>query len=116
MIPIRKSSVLLASALVLAAASFAVLAAPPAGKGKRDRDDFVRGNSNTKGQRVILPKSEQEAIAERRMTAAGIVEIQLPEDRMVNLVAIKRPDGTVVLVHEGEGATHDSVEAWGEVE
>ncbi len=28
-------------------------------KNKRDRADFVRGNDNTKRQRVVLPKNEK---------------------------------------------------------
>lgn len=102
----RKSSLLLAGA-VLCAASITVMAAPPAGKGKRDLADFVRGKPNTKAPRVQLPKTEAEAIAERRITSAGIVEMQLPEDRMVNLVQVKRADGTVVFAHQADDAKHD---------
>lgn len=102
----RKSSLLLAGA-VLCAASITTLAAPPAGQGKREAADFVRGKANTKAARVELPKNEAEAIAERRITSAGIVEIQLPEDRMVNLVQVTRADGSVVFVHQAEGAEHD---------
>ncbi|WP_189455108.1 hypothetical protein [Cognatilysobacter bugurensis] len=92
------------------------MAAPPAGKGKRELADFVRGNANTKAPRVELPKTEAEAIAERRMTSAGIIELQLPEDRMVNLVQVKRADGTVVFAHQSDDATHDHVESTGDVE
>lgn len=102
----RKSSLLLAGA-VLCAASVTVMAAPPAGKGKRDLADFVRGKPNTKAPRIELPKTEAEAIAERRITSSGMLEIALPEDRMVNLVQVKRADGSVVFVHQAEGATHD---------
>lgn len=112
---LRKSSLLLAGA-VLCAASVTVMAAPPAGKGKRELADFVRGKPNTKAPRVELPKNEAEAIAERRITSAGIVELQLPEDRMVNLTQVKRADGTVVFVHQGDDDTHDHAAPKGEVE
>lgn len=103
---IKQSTLLLASAVVLGAASFAV-AAPPADKGKRDRSDFVRGNANSKAQPVDLPGTEREAVAEARLTPSGIIEMQLPEDRMVNLVAVKRADGTVEMVHLADDAAHD---------
>lgn len=112
---LRKCSLLLAGA-VLCAAGFTVMAAPPAGKGKRELADFVRGKANTKAPRVELPRTEAEAVAERRMTSAGIIELQLPEDRMVNLAQVKRADGTVVFVHQADDATHDHVEPKGEVE
>ncbi|MDQ3205631.1 MAG: hypothetical protein M3Q40_03815 [Pseudomonadota bacterium] len=104
---IKHSTLLLASAVVLGAASFAVVAAPPADKGKPDRSDFVRGNANSKSKPVDLPKTEREAVAEARLTPAGIVEMQLPEDRMVNLVAVKRADGTVEMMHLDDDAAHD---------
>lgn len=117
----RKSSLLLAGA-VMCAASVTALAAPPAGNSqghdKRELADFVRGKPNTKAPRVELPKTEAEAITERRVTSSGIVEVPLPEDRMVNLVQVKRADGTVVFVHQAEGAehAHDHDAPKGEVE
>ena len=85
------------------------------GKGKRDLGDFVRGNENSKARRVTPPKTEQEAIARKRVTARGVVELQLPEDRMVNLVAVRDADGMVVgYRHEGEGENHQP-QAQGEV-
>lgn len=112
---LRKSSLLLAGA-VLCAASVTVIAAPPTGKGKRELADFVRGKPNTKAPRVELPKNEAEAVAERRITSAGIVEMQLPEDRMVNLVQVTRADGTVAFVHLADGVEHEHVESTGDVE
>lgn len=117
----RKSHLLLAGA-ALCAASLTALAAPPPGKGpKRELADFVRGQENTKAPRVELPRNEAEAVAERRMTAAGIVEMQLPEDRMVNLEKITRADGTVTYAHRADDAQDatahdDDCAAKGEVE
>lgn len=104
---IKQSALLLASAVVLGAASFAVIAAPPADKGKRDRSDFVRGNANSKAEPVDLPSTERQAVAQARLTPAGIIEMQLPEDRMVNLVAVKRADGTVEMMHVGDLDAHN---------
>lgn len=74
-------------------------------KPKRDRADFVRGNENSKAKRVTPPKNEQEAIARKRTVAHGVVELQLPEDRMVNLVAVRNADGVVVgYQHQDETA------------
>jgi hypothetical protein len=113
---IWKAGVVLATAMVLTGAAFAVVAAPPAGKGKREKADFVRGKSNTRAARVTPPKNEREALATRRVTASGIVEMQLPEDRMVNLVAVRRADGSVALVHQGENDTHRHAAPQGDVE
>lgn len=111
----HQSRLLLAGA-ALCAASVTALAAPPAGK--RELADFVRGKSNTKAARVELPETEAQAVAERRITSSGIVELQLPEDRLVNLVQVKRADGSVMFVHQAEGAehAHDHDASKGEVE
>ncbi len=86
------------------------------GNGKRDRADFVRGNASSKAPRVVPPKNEQEAIAARKVTAAGIIEMQLPEDRMVNLVRIENADGSVSYEHLAEGQTLPAKAQQGEVE
>ena len=112
----RKSSLLLVGAVAVACMATAALAAPPAGKGKRADDDFVKARANTKGPRITPPKTEAEALATRRITESGIIEMQLPEDRMVNLIAVKRADGTVVLVHGDADSAHDHVESKGEIE
>lgn len=109
---------LLATAAVLLGAASVV--APVAAqsqieKGKRDLGDFVRGNENSKGKRVAPPKTEQEAVARKRVTAQGLVELQLPEDRMVNLVAIRNADGTMSYRHQDGNATPVEQAAQGEV-
>lgn len=110
------------NALVTAAVMFgaAAIVAPAAaqtqiGKGKRDQGDFVRGNENSKGARVAPPKTEQEAVARKRTTARGVVEMQLPEDRMVNLVAVRNADGVVVGYRHQEDASSPAVAPQGEV-
>ncbi len=92
-----------------------VVAQSQNGKGKRDKGDFVRGHANSKAQRVTPPKTEQEAIESRRITAQGIVELQLPEDRMVNLVAVRHADGTVTYQHLAEGESLPAQDKQGEV-
>ncbi len=102
-------NLLATAAVLLGAASVVapVAAQSQIGKGKRDLGDFVRGNENSKAKRVAPPKNEQEAIARKRVTALGVVELHLPEDRMVNLVAVRNADGVVVgYQHEAEGDTH----------
>lgn len=97
----RPKRALITAAVLLGAVSIVATAAAQsqAGKGKRDKGDFVRGNENTKAKRVVPPRTEQEAIATKRVAARGIVELQLPEDRMVNLVAVRHADGTVTYQH-----------------
>lgn len=111
-------NLLATAAVLLGAVSVVAPAAAQSqiGKGQRDLGDFVRGNENSKGKRVTPPKNEQEAIARKRTTARGVVELQLPEDRMVNLVAVRDADGTVVgYRHEAEGETLPAQAAQGEV-
>ena len=108
---------LLIVAVLLGAASIVATAAAQsqAGKGKRDKGDFVRGNENTKAKRVAPPRTEQEALAKKRFAAHGIVELQLPEDRMVNLVAIRHADGTVTYQHVADGEPLPAQDPQGEV-
>ena len=109
--------VLLTVAALLGAASIVVPAVAQSqnGKSKRDKGDFVRGNANSKAKRVTPPRTEQEAIASRRIAAHGIVELQLPEDRMVNLVAVHHADGTVTYQHLAEGESLPAQDKQGEV-
>lgn len=108
---------LLAVAVLLGAASIIapVVAQSQNGKGNRDKADFVRGNENSKAKRVTPPRTEQEAIASKRVAARGIVELQLPEDRMVNLVAVHHADGTVTYQHLAEGESLPAQDQQGEV-
>ena len=111
-------NLLATAAVLLGAVSVAMPAAAQSqiGKGKRDLGDFVRGNENSKAKRVAPPKTEQEAIARKRVTAQGVVELQLPEDRMVNLVAVRGADGTVVgYRHQDESETPQAPATQGEV-
>lgn len=107
--PSTSRSLLAASFLIGAVALAATATAQTTGKGdnssnnKRDRADFVRGNDNTKRQRVVLPKTEKEAIANMRRVEPGIIEMQLPEDRMVNLVPVRNADGSMGFEHVAEG-------------
>lgn len=93
-------SAALAAAVSVALASTA-FAAPPEvhpGKGKLS-SSFVRGDAASRAAPVVLPQSEREALAERRVISADIVEMQLPEDRIVNLAAVRRADGSVAVGH-----------------
>lgn len=109
--------VLLAVAALLGAASIVVPAVAQSqnGKSKRDKGDFVRGNENSKAKRVTPPRTEQEAVASKRVAAYGIVELQLPEDRMVDLVAVRHADGTVTYQHLAEGESLPAQDKQGEV-
>jgi len=108
---------LVIAAFLLGVVSIAAAAAaqPQAGKSKRDKADFVRGKENTKAKRVTPPRTEVEAVAQRRFTRQGIVELQLPEDRMVNLVAVRHADGTVTYQHVADGEPLPSQNPQGEV-
>lgn len=95
---------MLGIAVACSLASAGVLAATPVdagndGKGLQ-RSAFVRGDAASKVKRHKAPKTEREAVAAKHVVAPGIVAMELPEDRMVNLVAIQRADGSIDIGHE----------------
>jgi hypothetical protein len=96
-------------AVACSLASAAAIAATPidAGKGGDQglrRSAFVRGDAASKVKPHKAPKTEREAVAAKQVVAHGIVAMELPEDRMVNLVAIQRPDGSIEIGHEAVDA------------
>lgn len=99
--PVRRRG-MLAIAVATCLVGTTALAAQP--QEKRDshaakRAAFLRGDASSKAPRIPAPKNEAEAIAAKRVLANGIIEIQLPADRMLELTAIKRADGTVEVRH-----------------
>ena len=88
-------------------ASTSAYAAQPADKAAAKaakREAFLRGDASSKGKRVVLPRTEGEAVAAKRMLPSGIVEIPVPEDRLVNMYAVKRADGTYAVEHSAQPA------------
>lgn len=61
---------------------------------------FVLGAASSKAKPKVLPKTESQAIATKRVVRAGVIAMELPEDRMMNLVATRRADGTMQIGHE----------------
>jgi len=96
----------LAAVCGLACAS-ALAANPQGAKKGLYRSAFVRGDASSKARPHVAPRSEREAVARKTYLANGIVAMELPEDRMVNLVAVRQPDGSVVMREE----TPDGVQA-----
>lgn len=60
---------------------------------------FVLGQAQSKAAKVSVPLNEREAIAEREVLPSGIVVMELPADRMVDLVRVVRADGTAEILH-----------------
>lgn len=101
------SKVVIAIAVVSSLLCGQVLAAQPQGVAEKKaakRAAFLRGDASTKAAPVKPPKDEAAAVAAKRVVAGGIVELQLPEDRMLELTAIKRADGTIEIGHNPLGA------------
>jgi hypothetical protein len=97
---IRATAVLLAAGGV---AAVPVMAAQPAEKANEKaakRAAFLRGDAATRKQPQVQPSNEQEALRTRRQVAPGVIEMKLPEDRMLNLVLVRHADGTSEIVHE----------------
>lgn len=97
------ASFLIGAVAVAASATAQTSKGPDSGKSKRAHADFVRGSANTKKARVVQPRTEKEAIATRRQVEPGIIEMQLPEDRMVDLVGVRQADGSLRYEHLAEG-------------
>lgn len=66
---------------------------------------FVLGAASSKAKLHVSPKNEQQAIATKRVVRAGVIAMELPEDRAMNLVAVRRTDGTTEIREELAGAT-----------
>lgn len=64
---------------------------------------FVLGAASSKAKLHASPKNEQQALATKRVTRAGVIEMELPEDRAMNLVAVRRADGTTEIREELAG-------------
>lgn len=95
-------SIRMAGAAMLLAGTATVMAAQPPGsveKKAAKRAAFLRGDATTKAAPVKQPKTEAQAVSAQRVVTGGIVETQLPEDRMLELTAIKRADGTIEIGH-----------------
>ncbi len=90
---------------VIFLAGTTVQAAQPADKAAEKaakRAAFLRGDASSKGKRVVMPRTESEAVAAKRVLPAGVVEIPVPEDRLMNVYAVKRADGTYTTSHEAK--------------
>lgn len=85
---------------------FAANAAQPPSKAKEVRlTPFVLGAASSKAKPHVSPKNEQQALATKRYVRAGVVSMELPEDRVVYMVAITNPDGSTRIVEEAAGST-----------
>lgn len=52
-------------------------------KAELQRKAFVRAQASSKASRPAQPANEAEAVAQKKMVREGIIEIPLPEDRML---------------------------------
>jgi hypothetical protein len=98
-------------AVAVALACTPVLAAQPQnpGNGERkaaQRAAFLRGDASTKAPPKQQPSTEAEALAARKVLPNGIIELQLPEDRMLELTAVRNADGSLTVGHHDLDATH----------
>lgn len=84
---------------------FAAQAAQPPSKAKEVRlTPFVLGAASSKAKPHVSPKNEAQALATKRYVRAGVISMELPEDRAVNLVQLRNPDGSTRIVEEAVGA------------
>lgn len=68
------------------------------------RTPFVLGEDSSMAAPAELPQTEDEAVAAQHEVADGIVAMELPEDRLLELVAVRRADGTLEISHQPVGA------------
>jgi hypothetical protein len=102
----------IAAACGLLSANAAAVDPTGAGQGAKKglhRTAFVRGDASSKAKRYVAPRNEREALARRKVLANGIVVVELPEDRMVDLVAVQRDDGTIAIGHAEEGTDTSAI-------
>jgi hypothetical protein len=64
-----------------------------------------RRNANKRGRmgEPRMPRTEAEALRTKVEYANGMVSMDVPEDLMTELVAVRRADGTVEIVHGEAG-------------
>jgi hypothetical protein len=111
----RKTCVLATAVLGVLAIAGAHAAQPAdvAAKKELRRQAFLQGKAASKVLPQKQPRNEREAMATRRVTPSGIVELKLPEDRMLELTAIRRADGSIDVGHHAldggrdQEASHD---------
>lgn len=105
----RKTCVLATAVLGVLAIAGAHAAQPAdvAAKKELRRQAFLQGKAASKVLPQKQPRNEREAMATRRVTPSGIVELKLPEDRMLELTAIRRADGSIDVGHHALDGAHD---------
>ena len=92
----------IAALLAVSVAGSSAMAAPQsetANAKAAKRAAFLRGDDSTRVAPKRLPQNEAEAVATKRQVMPGVVEMELPEDRMVELVLIRNADGSTEMVH-----------------
>lgn len=91
--------------LIIGACFTANAAEAPSKNSKEVRlTPFVLGAASSKAKAHVSPKNEQQAIATKRVTRAGVIEMELPEDRAMTLVALRHADGTTEIREEEAGS------------
>lgn len=68
------------------------------------REAFLRGDASSKAKRVVLPRTETEAVAAKRVSSTGSLLMPVSEDRMLNIYAVKRADGSYTTSHDAQPA------------
>ena len=97
--------------LIICTCFAASAAQPPAKSAAKEvrMTPFVLGHASSKTKRHVAPRTEREALAKKQFVRSGVIAMELPEDRMVNLVAVPRADGTVEVLHEGQAPRHEEM-------
>ena len=108
----RKTCALAIAVLGILAIAGAQAAQPAdvAAKKELRRQAFLQGKAASRVVPQKQPRNEREALATRRVTNSGIVEMKLPEDRMLELTAIRRADGSIDVGHHALDGAHDRQE------
>lgn len=105
-----KRALVAIAAIASAGAVLSASAQPPEFvRAEQQRKAFIRAESSSKAARPAQPETEAQAVAEKQLLPGGIIEIPLPEDRMLYMTRTVDAQGRVHVGHaetEASGHTH----------
>ena len=96
----RKHVLVAVAAIAGVGAVTAAIAQPPEFvRAEQQRKAFVRAEASSKASRPVQPATEAQAVQEMKVLPGGVIEIPLPEDRMLYVNRVVDAQGKVHVGH-----------------
>lgn len=96
----RKHVLVAVAAIAGVGAVTAAIAQPPEFvRGEQQRKAFVRAEASSKASRPAQPATEAEAVQQMKVLPGGVIEIPLPEDRMLYVNRVVDAQGKAHVGH-----------------